>query len=159
MVGLRTDFVVKQEVIMYADDSSILWYEDSEGDKSFRGIKIGDEIYWFIRYATSLGDAKYQIKRQVSFSKFSTKDVRTIFGHLDIRILGSQWKVVLICNYCGGSAVGEAKISLRKITIYGRPPIGAKDMKIKVNCDWYESPYIYNIISQSAYCGKCGLTE
>ena len=141
---LKINFVLEKDVALYEDDPSILQRIPNYSG-TLVNIKINDETYRFCCNG-SLEDAKDYIGSVVCFSKFSVKSEEKGF----------------ICNYCGGSAVGEAKISLLEITIYKRPPKGAKDLKIQLKCGgnyWYKSPYVYRVRNTSAYCEKCGSTE
>ena len=184
---LRINFVLEKEVAVYEDDPCIL-RQDQQNFDSFLmhngydarilrdnvRIKINDEIYNFVDNTDSLEGAKDSIGGEFTledakdsrggefrFSKFSVKSEEKEPGFFSrsSQTLHARW---VICNYCGAHAVCEAKISLRKITIYKRPPIGARDMKVKVTYGYdslYRSPYVYKVRSTSAYCKKCGSTE
>ena len=117
---------------MYEDDPCIFRetrVHSINFDKLY--IKIDDEIYDFVGNAESLEAAKDSIGDVVRFSKFSVKSEEIEPGFFS-RDSHKRW---VICDYCGAHAVCEAKISLRKITIYKRPPIGVKYMKIQVKSD------------------------
>lgn len=142
----KINVILEEEIIMYEDDQRLL-REDGEYSLNEYAIKVDDYLYnYYLLPARppSLKHAKIAVMNTVLYGHF---------GNFRTSISPDEEK--FICAYCGGDAIGEAEVFLRKITIYKRPPKGAKDMKINAG----NSPYIYRLGTRAAYCKKCGSTE
>jgi hypothetical protein len=59
----------------------------------------------------------------------------------------------MICSYCGGEAHANLHYQISELSIYQRPPKGAKDMRIRAESVPFS--YLYQVTG-SVKCTQCG---
>ena len=48
-------------------------------------------------------------------------------AHISYNTITKAW----LCGYCGGDLTGNAEAIVRKLTVFRRPPPGARDLRIQ----------------------------